>query len=517
MAGTIFVFQQFRLDTANEQLWRDSSLVNLRPKTFAVLLYFVRNSRRLVTKRELLDGVWAGASVGDELLRGYIRELRDALGDDAKVPRYIETVPARGYRFLPAVEDECFLSTQTPPSKSTKSLQELRVGILHSLSGTMASTESPVVDATLLAIAEINERGGISGREIQAVVLDGASDESAFARQASALISEEDVRVIFGCWTSASRKSVLPIVEQQDHLLMYPTQYEGMEQCANIFYTGAAPNQQIIPAVRWTVGFLRKKRFFLVGWNSVYSRAANAIIRDEVEASGGEIVGEEYVLPDSTEVTRVVRTIARTEPDLIFNSLVGDMNLFYTRLLRAAGVTPARIPTVYFSVGEIELASLSPKEIVGDYAAWNYFQSLDRPENHAFVKRFRSRYGSHRVIADTMEAGYLGVHLWAQAAQVAGPDDVAAIRQALPNQSFDAPGGRVRIDGENQHTWKTMRLGRIVDRGQFEIAWSSEKPIRPEPYPASRSPAAWQEFLNKLYKSWGGNWTKPPDAFSQAE
>jgi urea transport system substrate-binding protein len=508
----IFVFPPFRLDPANEQLWRNANLVDLRPKTFEVLLYLVRNSQRLVTKRELLESVWAGVSVSDELLRGYIRELRDALGDDAKKPRYIETVPTRGYRFLPSVDESSGQTQHTQPKpagpKPGKATRELRVGILHSLTGTMASTESPVVDATLLAIEEINERGGILGREIQPVVIDGASDERAFARQAEALIAEARVCAIFGCWTSASRKSVLPIVEQRDHLLIYPTQYEGMERCPNIFYTGAAPNQQIIPAVSWTVGFLRKKRFFLVGWNSVYSKAANAIIRDEVEACGGEIVGEEYVLPDSTEVTRVVRTIAQTEPDLIFNSLVGDMNLFYTRLLRAAGITPEKIPTIYFSVGEIELQSLSAKEIVGDYASWNYFQSLDRPENHAFVKRFRSRYGRHRVVADTMEAGYSGVHLWAQAACSADPDDLAAIRRALPNQSFEAPGGRVRIDAENQHTWKTMRLGRIVEGGQFEIVWSSEKPIRPEPWPASRSPDAWKAFLNKLYKTWGGNWTK---------
>jgi urea transport system substrate-binding protein len=511
----IFLFPPFRLDADNQQLWRESDLLALRPKTFEVLLYLVRHSQRLVTKRELLASVWADTTVSDELLRGYIRELRQVLGDDAKKTRYIETVAARGYRFLLAVNVEA--SAQKPPSglKGSTAQQQLRVGILHSLTGTMAWTESPVVDATLLAIEEINERGGILGREIQPVVIDGASDEQAFARQAESLIAEAKVCTIFGCWTSASRKSVLPIVEKRDHLLIYPTQYEGMELCSNIFYTGAAPNQQIIPAIRWAFGFLRKKRFFLVGWNSVYSRAANAIIRDEVEASGGEIVGEEYVLPDSTEVTRVVRTIAQSEPDLIFNSLVGDMNLFYTRLLHATGIAPEKIPTVYFSVGEIELQSLSPREIVGDYAAWNYFQSLDRPENHAFVEKFRSRYGRRRVIADPMEAAYLGVHLWAQAAEAAGGDDVTAIRRALPNQSFDAPGGRVRIDSENQHTWKTMRLGRIIEGGQFEVVWSSENPIRPEPYPGSRSPAAWNEFLTELYKTWGGNWTKSQTAESQ--
>ena len=334
--------------------------------------------------------------------------------------------PARGYRFLLRVE----LEAPSPPvnartqglslKRAAKAQKELRVGILHSLTGTMAWTESPVVDATLLAIEEINGRGGIRGRQVHPLVTDGESEETVFARQAERLIAQERVCAIFGCWTSASRKSVLPIVEKQDHLLIYPTQYEGMEQCPNVFYTGAASNQQIVPAARWAFGFLGKKRFSLVGWNSVYSRAANAVIRDEVEGLGGEIIGEEYVLPDSVEVARVVRTIAQSEPDVIFNSLVGDTNLFYTRLLRAAGITPAKVPTVYFSVGEIELLSLSTRETLGDYAAWNHFQSLDRPENRVLVDKFRSRYGRQRVTADPMEAAYVGVHLWAQAVEEGG-------------------------------------------------------------------------------------------------
>jgi urea transport system substrate-binding protein len=510
-SNATLVFPPFRLDVSNEQLWRGSTLLPLRPKTFEVLLYLARNAQRLVTKQELLENIWTDTTVSDELLRGYIRELRERLGDDAKTPRYIETVPARGYRFLLRVEP-----LRRPPRKPVLVLTphrqprsaELRVGILHSLSGTMAWTEAPVVDATLLALEEINDRGGVLGQEVLPVVVDGQSDEAVFARHAEKLIAAEDVCTIFGCWTSASRKSVLPIVEKKDHLLVYPTRYEGMEQCPNIFYTGAAPNQQIVPAVQWAYGFLRKKRFFLVGWNSVYSRAVNAIIRDEVEGLGGEIVGEEYVLPDSTELTRVVRTIAKSKPDVIFNSLVGEMNLFYTRLLRAAGITPAKVPTVYFSIGEIELLSLSTKETLGDYAAWNYFQSIDRPENRLFVEKFRHRYGRQRVTADPMEAAYLGVHLWAQAVEEARTTNTPAIRQALRTQKFDAPGGPVRIDSENQHTWKTVRLGKIVEGGQFEIVWSSENPIRPEPYPSSRPVAAWNEFLTGLHREWDGHWTK---------
>jgi urea transport system substrate-binding protein len=484
-------------------------------KTYEVLLYLVQNSQRLVTKQELLEKVWTDTVVSDELLRGYVRELRETLGDDAKRPRYIETVPARGYRFLLRVELEAPSSpviarTQALPleRKPAKAQKELRVGILLSLTGTMALTEGPMVDAILLAIEEINAQGGILGREIQPVVTDGESEETAFARQAERLIGQEEVCTIFGCGISASRKAVRPIVEKCNHLLIFPAQYEGMEQCANIFYTGAAPNQQIVPAVRWAFGFLRKKRFFLIGRNSVYSRAANEIIRDEVQASGGEIVGEEYLVPDSTEVTRAVRTIAQTKPGVIFNSLAGDTNLFYTRLLRAAGITPEKVPTVYFSISEIELLSLSPGEILGDYAAWNYFQSLERPENRVFVEKFRSRYGQRRVTADPMEAGYLGVHLWSQAVETAGTTDAPAVRKALPNQRFEAPGGPVRIDSENQHTWKTMRLGKIVEGGQFDIVWSSERPIRPEPYPSSRSAAAWNKFLAGLFREWDGHWTK---------
>jgi urea transport system substrate-binding protein len=383
------------------------------------------------------------------------------------------------------------------------------VGILHSLTGYMAWSESPVVDATLLAIEEINQRGGVLGRRIQPLVVDGRSDERTFSVEAKQLITENSVCTLFGCWTSASRKMVLPIVEQHDHLLVYPTRNEGLEQSPNILYTGATPNQQVIPAVRWACSSLRKKRFFLVGSNSIYSHATNAIIRDEVDALGGEIVGEEYLPPLGADVAAVTRTITRSKPDLIFSSVAGDSNVHFTRALRAAGVTPGKVPTVYFCISEIELLSFSAREVIGDYAAWNYFQSLDSLENQAFVNRFRTRYGLQRAIADPMEAGYIGVHLWARAIEAAGSDDIPAIRQALRNMSLKAPEGPVQIDQANQHTWKTVRLGKVIEGGQFEVIWSSEGPIRPEPFPSSRPPSAWRAFLEDLYKRWHGHWTKP--------
>jgi urea transport system substrate-binding protein len=385
----------------------------------------------------------------------------------------------------------------------------LLVGVLHSLSGTLVNSEAPVVDATLLAIEEINQRGGIRGRKVEVLVRDGQSDGLTFAREAERLIARDRVCTLFGCWLSACRKQVLPVVEKHNHLLIYPKTYEGLEQSPCIVCIGATPNQFILPAVRWAMRSLGKRRFFLMGLDQVYARVANAIIRDEVAALGGEIVGEEYLLMSSTEVADAVHKIAGSGPDMILNTLAGDRNVPFTRALRTAGVTADRLPTIHFSSSEIELRSLSARETAGNYAAWNYFQNLDRPENHAFVQRFRDRYGRQRVTGDPMEAAYVGVHLWAQGVEAADCDDPQAIRLALRGQSFCGPGGVVRIDPENQHTWKVFRLGKIVEDGQFEVIASSEEPIRPEPYAASRSPAAWNAFLADLQQRWDGLWANP--------
>jgi urea transport system substrate-binding protein len=508
------LFGPFRLDLSTEILWRGSERVPLRPKTFAVLLYLVQNPQRLITKDELLKNVWRGVVVDDELLRGYVRELRLVLGDSASTPKFVETVARRGYRFLAEVTVDVAVPTRAPresassePLTSRAARARITVGIIHSLKGMMAWTEVPVVDATLLAIEELNQRGGIRGRQVEAFIADGQSDEATFALEAERLIDGQNVSALFGCWTSASRKAVLPVVEERDHLLMYPVQYEGMEASRNVIYTGAAPNQQIIPAVRWAFGFLRARRLFLVGWDSIYSWAAHEVIRDEIAALGGEIVGEAYLRPDGTDIPETVRQIVASSPDLIMNSTVGDLNLLYSRVLRAAGVTPRTVPTMYFSVGETELLSLSAHDARGDYATWNYFQSIDKPENHAFIKRFRSRYGPQRVTTDPMEASYIAVNLWAQAAESIDTNDVRAVRQAVLHQRFEAPEGVVYVDPENQHTWKTVRVGQISADNQFEIIWSSERPVRPEPFPASRPHEAWAAFLAKRYDSWGGRWT----------
>ncbi len=384
----------------------------------------------------------------------------------------------------------------------------VRIGILHSMSGTMAISERSVAESTLLAVEEINQNGGLLGRKIEAVVADGASDPQTFAVEAERLIVEEKVCTLFGCWTSASRKTVRPVLEKYDHLLFYPVQYEGLEKSPNIVYTGAAPNQQIIPAVKWSFDHLGKK-FFLAGSDYVFPRTANAIIKAQVAVLRGEIAGEEYLLLGSRNVSGIVQRIVETQPDVILNTINGDSNVAFFRELRKAGITPDKIPTVSFSIAEDELRSFAVQHMAGDYAAWNYFQSIQSPENQRFVRSFRKKYGANRVTDDPMEAAYFGVYLWAQAVEDAGTDDLAAIRRGIKDQSMNAPEGIVYIDGDTQHTWKSVRIGKIRGDGQFEIVWNSEKPVRPVPYPLFRSRANWDLLLMNLYSGWGKKWANP--------
>lgn len=392
--------------------------------------------------------------------------------------------------------------------KSDPGVEEIKVGVLHSLSGTMAISEKSVVDATLLAIEELNAQGGVLGKKIRPVVVDGRSDWPTFAHEAERLIVEEKVNVVFGCWTSASRKTVKPIFEKYNHLLFYPVQYEGLEQSPNIVYTGAAPNQQIIPAVKWAFDTLGK-RFFLVASDYVFPRSANAIMKEQLAALRAEVVGEEYVLLGSKEVKGVVDKIVQTKPAVILNTINGDTNVAFFAELRRAGITPDKIPTVSFSIAEDELRSMNVREMVGDYAAWNYFQSQPSPDNTEFVKRFKSKYGQERVTDDPMEAAYFGVHIWAQAVKSAGTAAVDEVRKAVPNQSYAAPEGLVYIDAENNHTWKSARVGKIGPDGQFTAVWDSQKAVRPVPFPIYRSKDEWQSFLDGLYNGWHGRWANP--------
>jgi urea transport system substrate-binding protein len=372
----------------------------------------------------------------------------------------------------------------------------------------MAISERAVVDAALLAIEELNEAGGLLGRHIEAVVADGRSDAATFAVEAERLITQDRVAAIFGCWTSASRRTVRPVIERLEHLLFYPVQYEGLEESRHVIYLGAAPNQQIIPAVKWSLDHMGQ-RFFLVGSDYVFPRAANAIIRDQVAALRGQVVGEEYALLGSNDVGPMIARIKETRPDMVLNTLNGGTNLAFFRGLRAAGFSADDLPVLSFSIGENELATLPAAEIAGHYAAWNYFQSVPGEQNRAFVARVKRRYGSDRVTSDPMEAAYVGVHLWAQAVEEAGTTEVRAVRDGIRRQSRNAPEGPVYIDPDNGHTWRVVRIGRIREDGLFDIVWSSGTPIRPAPFPPHRTKAAWLEFLGNLQQGWGGAWANP--------
>jgi urea transport system substrate-binding protein len=384
----------------------------------------------------------------------------------------------------------------------------IKVGVLHSLTGTMAIRDQSVVDATLMAIEEINEAGGVLGRKIEPVVVDGRSDVETFAKEADRLIIEKKVAVIFGCRTSVSRKKVKHVVEAHNHLLFYPDQYEGLEQSPNIVYTGAVPNQQIIPAVQWSHKKFGK-RYFLVGSDYVYPRTANAIIKDELAKLGGEVVGEEYILFGSQDVNDVIDEIVAANPDVVLSTIAGDTNVYFFRKLRSLGGAPERIPTISFSVSEEDLRRMEPRSMVNDYAAWNYFQNINSPANRKFVEEFKKKYGPDRVTTDPIQAGYFGVYLWYQAVKSAGTVDIQAVKETIKGQQFAAPGGMVTVDTENQHTWKTVRIGKVRADGQFDVVWDSEAPVRPDPFPSSRKKTVWNLFLHNLYVGWDKSWENP--------
>lgn len=384
----------------------------------------------------------------------------------------------------------------------------IKVGILHSLTGTMAISEESVKNGTLLAIREINEKGGIFGRMIEPIVRDGQSDWPTFAKEAESLIRDEKIDVVFGGWTSASRKTMKPVFEKFNKLLFYPVQYEGLESSPNIVYTGAAPNQQIIPAVKWSFDHLGKS-FFLVGSDYIFPRTANEIIKEQVKALRGKIVGEEYLLLGSQDVASIIEKIKIAKPAVILNTINGDTNIAFFKGLHAAGITAHDIPVISFSIAEAELKGINPKYVEGHYAAWNYFQSIDSDVNREFVKNFKLAYGQSSVTDGPIEAGYFGVFLWANAVKSAATTDSDSVRKMLGNQSFNAPEGVVYIDPENQHTWKFVRIGRIQPDSQFAIVWSSGKPVRPVPYPVYRSKEEWNHFLDKMQRNWNGSWANP--------
>jgi urea ABC transporter urea binding protein len=354
----------------------------------------------------------------------------------------------------------------------------IEVGILHSLSGSLATGELPLRDAALMAIAEINQTGGVLGHRIQPIIKDGASEPQIFQQQAQSLIHDHSISHLFGCWTSACRKAVLPVVEAGQALLWYPLQYEGLECSQNIFYTGACPNQQLEPAVKWLVE-QNHQRIYLLGMDYVFPRIANKIVKAHLKKLGGSVVGETYAMLNCQDFQAIIADIQRSQPDAVFNTLNGDSNIAFYQQYKAAGITANQIPIMAVSMAENLLQQIG-ENATGHYATWTYFQSLDTPENQKFVKNFQDQYGVNQVVSDPAATAYSQIYLWKQAVEQAGSFAVEQVRQSAHGQSFNSPAGLIKI--ESHHLWKNWFVGEALPTGQFKIRATSEHPIKPQPW-----------------------------------
>lgn len=388
-------------------------------------------------------------------------------------------------------------ATQPETKAAAPSGDTIKVGILHSLSGTMAISETSLKDTALMAINEINANGGVLGKKLEAVVVDPASDWPLFAERARQLITQDKVAVIFGAWTSVSRKSVLPVVEELNGLMFYPVQYEGQEQSKNIFYTGAAPNQQAIPAVEYLMSEEggNAERFVLLGTDYVYPRTTNKILRAFLKSKGiaeSDIMEEYTPFGHSNYQTIVgnVKKFAAGKKTAVISTINGDSNVPFYRELGNQGIKASDIPVMAFSVGEEELRGIDTKPLVGHLAAWNYFMTVKNPANTQFTdkyKKFAVEYklpnAAKVVTNDPMEATYVGINMWKQAVEKAGSTEVDKVREAMAGQTFAAPSGyTLKMDETNHHLHKPVMIGEIRGDGQFDIVYKTPTAIKAEPW-----------------------------------
>jgi urea transport system substrate-binding protein len=378
----------------------------------------------------------------------------------------------------------------------TNEAEPVKIGILHSLTGTMAISETSLRDAVLMAVDEINAKGGVLGRKIEPVVVDPASNWDLFAEKARQLISQDKVAVVFGCWTSVSRKSVLPVFESLKGLLFYPVQYEGEEQSPNIFYTGATPNQQLIPAAEFMMSKQggSKKKFYLLGTDYVFPRTANKILKAYLLSVGvpEKDIVEEYTPfghADYQTIVGKLKEFGKAGDAAVLSTINGDSNVPFYKEFANQGLTSDKIPIMAFSVAEDELRSMETEHLVGHLAAWNYYQSIDTPENKAFVEAFKTYAdakglpgGKNRVTDDPIEAAYFGVYVWKAAVEKANSFEVDAVVPSVLGLEFDAPGGKKKMHATNHHTFKPVYIGKIRADGQFDVISKSPGLVEPEAF-----------------------------------
>ena len=373
----------------------------------------------------------------------------------------------------------------------------IKVGILHSLSGTMAISETALKETALMTIADINANGGVLGKQLEAVVVDPASNWPLFAEKARQLLGQDKVSVVFGCWTSVSRKSVLPVFKELNGLLFYPVQYEGEELEYNVFYTGAAPNQQAIPAVEYLMSEDggAAKRWVLLGTDYVYPRTTNKILRAFLKSKGvaDKDIDEAYTPFGHSDYQTIVANIKKFSQGgktAVISTINGDSNVPFYKELGNAGLKATDVPVVAFSVGEEELRGVDTKPLVGHLASWNYFQSLKNKENKAFIKMYKDWAKSAKlpnpssvVTNDPMEATYIGIHMWKQAVEQAGTTDVDKVIAAVGGQTFKAPNGfTIKMDEKNHHLHKPVFVAEVRADGQFNVVWKTKGPVQAAPW-----------------------------------
>ena len=395
-----------------------------------------------------------------------------------------------------------------PLSAAAQTQGTIKIGVLHSLSGTMAISETTLKDTILMMADDVNKKGGLLGKKIEPVVVDPASNWPLFAEKARDLLSKDKVAVVFGCWTSVSRKSVLPVFEELNGLLFYPVQYEGEESSNNVFYTGAAPNQQAIPAVEYLMSEEggAVKRWVLEGTDYVYPRTTNKILEAFLKSKGVapadiKINYTPFGHSDwQTEVAAIKAFASAGKKTAVVSTINGDANVPFYKELANAGIKASDIPVVAFSVGEEELAGIDTRNLVGHLAAWNYFESVKNPTNEAFIKQWHDFIKNpKRVTNDPMEAHYIGFKMWVHAVEQAGTTDVDAVRQAMYGQKVKAPSGFVEVMNTNHHLSKPVMIGEIQANGQFDVVWQTKEAIKAD---------AWSPYLPED-KGKVADWTYP--------
>ncbi|KJV10456.1 hypothetical protein VZ95_04805 [Elstera litoralis] len=396
------------------------------------------------------------------------------------------------------------IALEGPPS----TYRPIRIGLLIARTGPLAVADRNVEKAQRLALQEINANGGLLNRPVEPIVVDTESDSAVALAGAQRLLEREKVPALFGCATSGCRKSLRPLVEAADSVLVYPYPTEGMEESPNILALGAAPNQQIIPVIKWSMDTFGRRIFF-VGSDGVNARVAAQLTRLQITALRGQLVGEEYITPDTQDFSTITARIQAARPDIIFNFGTGTINGPLMVALRGVGIMSNHTPVMSFALAEDDIRAIGPLLMAGDYVVQSYFGSIGTAASQSFKDRLHAAFGPEVPATAAMEAAYIGIHLWARAVQDAQSVAWKDMRPVLGGLSINAPGGVISVDPVTFYTWKTVRIGMIADDGQIEITWESGRPVRPVPFPGLLSAEDWQRSVDLLYEAWGRRWEPP--------